>query len=478
MDYRDCRRGLRIDLRCRLDFSTPDLFQDCTGRHRSLGFGVLVYGMLAVSIFGRCEEFGLTFFSNSPVGYTLNLILDPPGLYWGPLFWETIRKTNIYIYIVCTGFPLDVIILKKVVTFLAAATKTGCVYMYRRIRPGAKVPRMAFYGSMLTCCAHRNYLAFYTAMLANLPCVRMIRICKISGQELPDVSTEGIHDIRDLKQKLLNLYGFPVFLQRLLHWGNRLSNSTMLESLQGGNSLDDSVQSDVPDAPIHLQLILLTASTAAELKETNVMFREACRCGKLETAQVLLTAGANKDWQDDHSSRTPLMEAACEGHTQIAELLLQAGADKDMQDFSGRTALMNAAFRGNTGVTQKLLGAGVEKDLQDGRGTTAPMRAALSGHLEMARLLLQAGVNKDLQNYDGTTALMMAAYNGHTEIVQLLLQAGAEKDLQDQSGWTALLDAACKGHTEIALMLLQAGANKDLQDQEGWTALELAARRR
>ena len=280
-------------------------------------------------------------------------------------------------------------------------------------------------------------------MHANPPCVRLLRICQISGQELPDISTEDVRDIRDLKRKLLNLYGFPVFLQRLLHWGNRLNNSTKLESLQGGNSLDDSVQSDVPNAPIQLQLILLTASTAAELKETNVMFREACRCGKLETAQWLLNYVANMDWQDD-SGRTALMEAACQGHAQIAELLLQAGTDKDMQDFSGRTALMNAAFRGNTGVTQKLLGAGVEKDLQDGRGTTALMRAALSGHLEMARLLLQAGVNKDLQNYAGTTALMMAAYNGHTEIgccFKLVLKKTCRISPDGQLSWMQLAKA-------------------------------------
>ena len=66
--------------------------------------------------------------------------------------------------------------------------------------------------------------------------------------------------------------------------------------------------------------MLLQAGANKDL--LDLMFRDACRCGDLETAQWLLNYVANMDWQDD-SGRTVLMEVACQGHAQIAELLLQ-----------------------------------------------------------------------------------------------------------------------------------------------------------
>ena len=259
----------------------------------------------------------------------------------------------------------------------------------------------------------------------------MLRIWKISGQELPAVGTEKICDIHGLKLELRVQHYIPVCLQQLLHKGSSLDDSTELDTLKHGNKLNDSTQPGLLDASIHLQLVLAKPSAAAELKETEV-FRDACWRGELEAAQLLLHAGAEKDLQDSLGT-TALMVAASEGRTKVAHFLLHAGADKDVQDHQGSTALMAAG-------------------------------AARSDHAEIAQLLLQAGADKDLQDSKGATALMVAASNGRTEMAQMLLQAGAAKDLRDKEGTTALMAAARKGHTEIAQLLLQAGADKDLQD--------------
>ena len=270
-------------------------------------------------------------------------------------------------------------------------------------------------------CLESWCLVSTTATGADLPFDRMLRIRKISGHELPALSTEKIRDIHDLKRELFNLYGFPICLQQLLHKGTRLDNTTKIDVLQDANSLDDSSQPDALDASIHLQLVLATASTAAQLKETNELFRVACQHGDLETAQLLLQAGAVKDVRD-RWGRTALMEAAC-NNTEIVQFLLQAGAVKDVQDWYGRTALMAAARNGCTQIAQLPLQAGADEDLQDQSGKTALMEAARNGHAQIVRLLLQAGAEKDLQDHwYGRTALMEAARNGHTEIVQLLLR--------------------------------------------------------
>ncbi|CAE7379924.1 HERC1, partial [Symbiodinium pilosum] len=134
----------------------------------------------------------------------------------------------------------------------------------------------------------------------------MLRICLISGQELPAISTKNICDIRDLKRELRNLHCFPVCLQQLLHRRSSLDDSTKLAVLQDGNSLDKSAKPDVLDASIHLQLVLATASTAVELKETTEVFGVACRRGKLEAAKLLLKAGAEKDLRDNEGHKAEI----------------------------------------------------------------------------------------------------------------------------------------------------------------------------
>ncbi|CAE7675187.1 unnamed protein product [Symbiodinium pilosum] len=103
----------------------------------------------------------------------------------------------------------------------------------------------------------------------DLPFVSMLRICKISGQELPTLNIQNISDIRDLKRELRDRHSFPVCLQQLLHKGISLDDLTKLELLQDGSRLDDSAPPDSLDASIHLQLVLSTASTDAELEETT-----------------------------------------------------------------------------------------------------------------------------------------------------------------------------------------------------------------
>ena len=110
-------------------------------------------------------------------------------------------------------------------------------------------------------------------MLFDLPFVRMLRICKVSGQVLGEVSTEHVHDIRDAKLELRHRHSLPVWMQQLLHKGNSLDDSSKVDDLlQDASSLNELAQSDSSDAPICLQLVLAPASTAVELREATGAF--------------------------------------------------------------------------------------------------------------------------------------------------------------------------------------------------------------
>ena len=66
---------------------------------------------------------------------------------------------------------------------------------------------------------------------------------------------------------------------------------------------------------------------------------EAAYGGHVETVQLLLSAGADKD-KADNDGKTPLIRAAGEGHIETVRLLLSAGADKDKADSDGKTPLI------------------------------------------------------------------------------------------------------------------------------------------
>ena len=59
----------------------------------------------------------------------------------------------------------------------------------------------------------------------------MLRICLISGQELPAISSKNIRDVCDLKRELRNLYCLPVCLRKLLHETNLMDDFIKLKLL-------------------------------------------------------------------------------------------------------------------------------------------------------------------------------------------------------------------------------------------------------
>ena len=95
--------------------------------------------------------------------------------------------------------------------------------------------------------------------------------------------------------------------------------------------------------------------------------------------------------QVDERGMTTLMLAAEQDRVDVAQLLLEAGANKDRRSHANRTAMMYAARNGCTFVVRLL-------------HSTALMGAADEGHPSV-RLLLEAGANTELLDIRGKTAL-------------------------------------------------------------------------
>ena len=185
----------------------------------------------------------------------------------------------------------------------------------------------------------------------------MIRVWRVSGEELATIPAEELSDVVSLQRQLRAKHGMPVSLQNLLHDGRKLS------------------EQDKIGVPLELQLILATCVQGTERKAAQEL-HEAASAGEVEVVRLLLRSGVDKDFTDSSTGSTALISASGNGHVEVVRMLLQGGAAKDVANRFGNTALINAS--GN-------------------------------GHAEVARLLLESGAAKDLTNLVGNTALIGAS---------------------------------------------------------------------
>ncbi|KAJ6563637.1 ankyrin repeat-containing domain protein [Mycena vulgaris] len=120
----------------------------------------------------------------------------------------------------------------------------------------------------------------------------------------------------------------------------------------------------------------------------------AAKAGNIETARLLLDAGANPAAEWDQDAYQPLHLAALNKDRDMMKLLLDHGAPIDSRfgDLGSQSALQCACITGN---------------------------------LRMIKLLLERGANMELRGHFGT-ALCFAARTGRVNAVRFLLDNGAD----------------------------------------------------
>ena len=151
--------------------------------------------------------------------------------------------------------------------------------------------------------------------------------------------------------------------------------------------------------------------------------------------------------------------AASDGDLETARILLAAGADPDARGATGENAVISAAWRGRTGLVKALLARGANTDAEDGEGKSALVWAAINGHGEVAEMLIDAGAALDRRDAQGRTALIRAAWNGHRDVVEALIDAGSGLNLRDRLGRSALDYARDQRNDAMVRILRAAGAD-------------------
>jgi uncharacterized protein len=250
----------------------------------------------------------------------------------------------------------------------------------------------------------------------------------------------------------------------------------------------------------------------------------AARDGRIDSAKILLAAGAQIDHADANGV-TPLLMAITNNHVDMARYLIERGANVNAVDWYGRTPLWAAVELRNMDVDSSTFENGVDRgpalelitllvdkgvdvnvrtkevppirrqmlrvtgDLSwvDFTGQTPFLRAALAADLEVMRLLLAHGADPKMTAYGGTTALMAAAGvnwvvdqttdegpAARLEAVKMCYELGLSVNDTNSMGVTAVMGAANRGSDDIIEFLVSKGARLDVKDKEGRTPLNWA----
>jgi ankyrin repeat protein len=250
----------------------------------------------------------------------------------------------------------------------------------------------------------------------------------------------------------------------------------------------------------------------------------AARDGRVESAKILLAAGAEIEHADANGI-TPLLMAIANNHIEMARYFIDRGANVKAVDWYGRTPLWAAVETRNMDVDSSTFENGVDPapalelikvildkgvdvnartketppirrqmlrvtgDLSwvDFTGQTPFLRAALAADLDVMRLLLAHGADPKIPAFAGTTALMAAAGvnwvvdqttdggpAARLEAVKMCYDLGLGVNDTNSMGITALMGAANRGSDDIIQFLVSKGARLDAKDNEGRTPLTWA----
>jgi ankyrin repeat protein len=267
-------------------------------------------------------------------------------------------------------------------------------------------------------------------------------------------------------------------------------------------------------------------STPASGGFTPLLF--AARSGDVDTARLLLKAGADPDEATpEHGSS--LVIASASGHEDLALYLVEQGADPNVVDQHGITplhhavggglALLDAVVydpvyrrspRNQPKLAAALLAAGADPNARIAKnrllgpenypfsmvGATPLLLAAASADVPLMLLLEKAGADARINTREGITPLIAAAwytctgtcaYKGGGNVadpakIALSLQAvkeairmGVDVNAVNEDGRTAMHMAAFTGADAVVLYLADHGAALNVRDKLGETPWSMAS---
>ncbi|KAL7790592.1 ankyrin repeat-containing domain protein [Trichoderma afarasin] len=187
----------------------------------------------------------------------------------------------------------------------------------------------------------------------------------------------------------------------------------------------------------------------------------AAQYSRLDSAKLLIAAGASVTPNDNKELAMPLEIAASHGSSEMTDLLLSHGAPIDAKGLSNQTSLETACVAGNFAAVESLLRYRDFRDYITPDLPAHPLIIAVEyGHYKIAEALLRHGADPDFPEQDGTTALWLAVVHDRIDICRLLLAHKADPNLAlKDNRITPLISAIINKSMESVKLLVEMGAD-------------------
>lgn len=214
--------------------------------------------------------------------------------------------------------------------------------------------------------------------------------------------------------------------QTALMWAVAQGHHSVVDTLLR-HGADTSARSTVRRRLVHAD------NTNASQYDQGIMWNRggftpllfAARHGDVESARLLLAAGANVDGSAP-TGASPLVIATHSGQSELAAYLLSVGADPNAIG-AGYNALHAAILRGDGRLVEKLLTHGADPN------------ARLQGGTPIRRASQDWAINPSLAS---ATPYWLAAYFHDTNIMRDLVAAGADPRLTTLERWRPVFERA------------------------------------
>jgi hypothetical protein len=176
----------------------------------------------------------------------------------------------------------------------------------------------------------------------------------------------------------------------------------------------------------------------------------AAREGREDLVATLLGEGQSVDESvDSDTGQRPIHAAAERGQLGTAKLLLAAGADLRSEDRYGYQAIHSAAWGGNAEMLKLLREAGASLEARTGQSIRFSGQKSKYEDSGTDTAIRQMGANP----VNGMQPIHVAAKAGRADAVNYLLEQGVQPDVPDNNGRTPRDYATAEG--ELALGRLE-----------------------
>ncbi|CAC5358038.1 ANK [Mytilus coruscus] len=179
----------------------------------------------------------------------------------------------------------------------------------------------------------------------------------------------------------------------------------------------------------------------------------------------------------DDYNRSPLHQAAINGHHEIIQLFLKNGASIDQLDNEGYTPLLHSCGYGYSKVVQELITNHSSINICGNDGWYPIHMAASDGNSDLIKILVKHKAKVNMQMINGMTPLYIACNYGNLLAVKVLHESKADVNKCENNKWSPLNLACLDGCKEIAEELILNGADVNQYNDRKETPLYSACKR-